>query len=46
MIVLLLQAVPEIDPLWGYLLPAFVFLFSFWATWKLYKHFTKQLDEE
>ena len=45
MMYLLQDAVPQISPLWGYVVPAFVFLFSFWATWMLYKHFTKQLDE-
>lgn len=45
MMMLLPQTVPEISPLWGYLVPAFVFLFSFWATWMLYRHFTKQLEE-
>ncbi len=31
-------------PIIGIVVPGIIFLFSFWVTWMLYKHFTKQLD--
>lgn len=34
------------SPVLGYVIPAVVFLFSFFIAFYLYKHFSKQLEKE
>ncbi len=33
-------------PVWGIVIPALVFIFSFGITWLLYKHFSKELHQD
>ncbi len=29
----------------GIIIPALIFIFSFWVTWRLYKHFTRRVEK-
>jgi len=45
MIAIILQQLPRIGhPIWGYVIPAAVFLFSFYIAYRLYRHFSKQSE--
>ncbi len=47
MIALISQQLPRIgSPILGYIIPAIIFLVSFVVAYRLYKHFTKQMENE
>jgi hypothetical protein len=47
MIVLLVQQLQRIGhPILGYIIPTIIFLISFIVAYRLYKHFTKQIENE
>ena len=47
MIALISQQLPRIgSPILGYIIPTVVFVVSFYIAYRLYKHFTKQMENE
>jgi hypothetical protein len=47
MIDMLAQQTPRIGhPILGYIIPAAIFAISFFVAYALYRHFTKQIEDE
>ena len=47
MILFMLQQLTRIGhPIFGYIIPAAIFLFSFFVAYRLYKRFSKQMEED
>ena len=47
MIAFITQQLPRIgSPILGYIIPTIIFVVSFFIAYKLYKHFTKQMENE
>jgi hypothetical protein len=39
-------ATPIGSPILGYIIPAVIFIVSFWVAWACYRHFTRKMRDE